>query len=71
MGDRQYGIDPRLAEYAEEIKKFTTKDRNCHCNRWWKYFELQEPVMEWIAFKEIMGMLATVINGNFARCFRR
>jgi uridylate kinase len=21
MGDRQYGIDPRLAEYAEEIKK--------------------------------------------------
>jgi uridylate kinase len=27
MGDRQYGIDPvRLAEYAEEIKKFTIKE---------------------------------------------
>jgi uridylate kinase len=39
MGDRQYGIDPvRLAEYAEEIKKFMTKDRNSHCDRWWKYF---------------------------------
>jgi uridylate kinase len=37
MGDRQYGIDPRLAEYAEEIKKIHDKG-NSHCNRWWKYF---------------------------------
>jgi hypothetical protein len=26
MGDRQYGIDPVRAEYAEEIKKFTIKE---------------------------------------------
>jgi hypothetical protein len=26
MGDRQYGIDPVIAEYAEEIKKCITKE---------------------------------------------
>jgi hypothetical protein len=55
MGDRQYGIDPvRLAEYAEEIKKFTIKESNCHCNRRWKYFR-EVPVMEWTVSRGLHG----------------
>jgi uridylate kinase len=39
MGDRQYGIDPvRLAEYAEEIKKFTIKESEIAIVGGGKYF---------------------------------
>jgi hypothetical protein len=72
MGDRQYGIDPRLAEYAEEIKKFTIKEIAIVIGGGNILEELLEPVMEWTVFKEIHGNASHSYQRNgFARCLRR